>query len=121
MMNIAAGGTLHQDLTLAKAKTLTHRATSHLVLSEARGMFADIVQTRGFQVNSYHHQCLKKVPETFKICAMATDGIIEGIYAPDHRFAVGVQFHPEYLENTYAERIFRAFIQAAEDVMWDDK
>ena len=115
MMNVAAGGTLHQDLSLAKAKTLTHRATNHLVLAEARGMFADIVQARGFPVNSYHHQCLKKIADGFKVCAMAPDGIIEAFYAPHLTFALGVQFHPEYLENKYAEKIFRAFIRAAED------
>ena len=27
--------------------------------------------------------------------AFSDDGLIEAIYMPDHRFAVGVQWHPE--------------------------
>lgn len=119
MLNVATGGTLHQDLSLAKKNPMSHQASNHFVLSESKGMFADIVQARGFEVNSYHHQCIKKLGEGLKICAMAPDGIIEAVYASELKFALGVQFHPEYLENKYAERIFEAFITAAEDTMYE--
>ena len=48
-----------------------------------------------FIANSYHHQSVKELGEGYKAMAFSDDGLIEAIYMPDHRFAVGVQWHPE--------------------------
>ena len=53
-----------------------------------------------FSVNSRHYFKLKKVKTPFKITAYSDDGVIEGIeYINDKHCIIGVQWHPEDLEN----------------------
>lgn len=49
-------------------------------------------------VNSFHHQAVDNAGERFHATAWATDGIIESIESSEHRAIVGVQWHPECLE-----------------------
>ena len=64
-------------------------------------------------VNSAHHQAVKAVPTGLVVNARASDGLIEGIEAPGHRFALGVQWHPEYGVDPADPLILRAFVEAA--------
>ncbi len=63
------------------------------------------------KVNSYHSV---KVPEIMihKVSARSNDGVIEAIEAPDKRFHLGVQFHPEkwYQKDPYSEEIFKRLV-----------
>ena len=61
-------------------------------------------------VNSAHHQAAKDVPAGVVVNARSPDGVIEGIEAPDRRFCIGVQWHPEYMINEADERLFSAFV-----------
>jgi putative glutamine amidotransferase len=45
--------------------------------------------------------------------ARAPDGVIEGIESTRHRFALGVQWHPEFMIDPADERIFAAFVAEA--------
>jgi putative glutamine amidotransferase len=48
------------------------------------------------------------------VVARAPDGIIEGLEVPGHRFALGVQWHPEWLQDQPEMRgLFRALVKAA--------
>jgi len=51
-----------------------------------------------------------------KATAFAPDGLIEGIELPDHKFALAVQWHPEWMTE-YAEmrKLFRVFVEAAQE------
>ncbi len=53
------------------------------------------------QVNSYHHQGVRKLASRFKPMAHADDGLIEGFYDPKAPFVVGLQFHPERMLRDY--------------------
>jgi putative glutamine amidotransferase len=47
-------------------------------------------------VNSFHHQSVDRPGHGLVVSARSTeDSVIEGIEAPGHRFAIGVQWHPE--------------------------
>ena len=62
------------------------------------------------KVNTRHLYALKKVNEPFKISALSEDNIIEGIeYVNEEHFIIGVQFHPEDLDNT--EVLYNYFIK----------
>lgn len=101
VLNVAAGGTIYQDLAAGTKSPLKHRqdaprwyGTHHIdILAGSR--LAAIFRTTRLRVNSFHHQAVKKVAPGFKATAWAPDGIIEAIEATAHPFAVGVQFHPE--------------------------
>jgi putative glutamine amidotransferase len=48
-----------------------------------------------------------------KVTARATDGVIEGVEFSDHKFRVGVQWHPERMpESEPTQRLWKAFIAA---------
>ena len=48
------------------------------------------------------------------VAAKAKDGVIEAIESPTHRFALGVQYHPEMMWERYPEamNLFTAFVKA---------
>lgn len=61
-------------------------------------------------VNSRHEFAIKEVRKPFKISAISDDNIIEGIeYIDNKHCIIGLQFHPEDLENT--ENIYNLFIK----------
>ncbi len=108
-MVVATGGTLVQDLATQRPGALEHEQVEdpatpgHAV--RAWGPLGGLV---GEAVNSTHHQAVD-LPGAFEVCAVAPDGVIEGVYAPGHRFALGVQWHPELLDG----RLFEALARAA--------
>ena len=58
------------------------------------------------------HQAVAEVGETAIVNALAPDGVVEGIEAPDKRFCIGVQWHPEFHISARDNKIFAAFISA---------
>ena len=61
-------------------------------------------------VNTRHKEALKKVNKPFIISALSEDNIIEAIeYIDDNHFVLGVQFHPEDLDNT--ESLYNYFLK----------
>lgn len=121
LLNVAAGGTLIQDLqTAGKDKhnlsVFPRYYESHKVYVEAGSRLEKIVGSTVAGVNSFHHQAVLDVAPGWKCVATAdSDQIIEAIELPGERFALGVQWHPECLvETDSAKAIFDALIQAAD-------
>lgn len=50
-------------------------------------------------VNSFHHQAVDKPGPRFRIIARSDDNIIEAIESTEYKSIMGVQWHPECLEN----------------------
>lgn len=57
-----------------------------------------------------HHQAIGSVGRGLVVTARCHDGVIEAVEMPDHRFVVGVQWHPEESGDT---RLFEALVAAA--------
>jgi putative glutamine amidotransferase len=69
-------------------------------------------------VNSIHHQGIKMLGKGLVAGAVATDGLIEAIELAtpaDHPFLLGVEWHPEELKDEPSQKIFSAFITAAQE------
>jgi len=116
-LNVAAGGTLYQDILSEVPGALTHRvdprnAIAHEIEIEADSRLADLLGATHVSVNSLHHQAVRDVAPSFVVVARAPDGVIEGLERPDHPFAVSVQFHPEELVPGHeaSERLLTRFI-----------
>ncbi len=64
-------------------------------------------------VNSYHYEQVKSSKE-FEIVGTSRDGVIEAIENPNHRFQIGVQWHPERMlsYDEISRRLFRGFIDS---------
>ena len=123
MLNIAAGGTIYQDIAAEMPQpTLCHSQTgagwyaSHTIdlLPETR--LLQIIGSPTIRVNSFHHQAVRDVAEDFIITAKAKDNVIEAIESPTHRFALGVQCHPEMMWERHPEalNLFAAFLKACQ-------
>lgn len=64
-------------------------------------------------VNSYHYEQVKNSKE-FEIVGVSRDGVIEAIENPNHRFQIGVQWHPERMlsYDEISRRLFQSFIDS---------
>lgn len=101
VLNVAAGGSLIQDIPSQDPASLTHSivsdnaAIAHDVTVSPDTCLAVLVGRRDMPVNSRHHQSVKDVAPGFVVSATAPDGVVEAIEKPDASFCLGVQWHPE--------------------------
>ena len=87
----------------------------HSVALDPGSRLAQLIDETRLDVNSLHHQAVKTVAPALRVAGKSDDGVIEAIEAPDRRFWVAVQWHPEELDNLdWVQRLFRGFVQAAE-------
>jgi putative glutamine amidotransferase len=127
VLNVAAGGTLVQDIPSTIASELRHSieqpkdevAHEVRVAPESRLAWAlgPVVEVSGTcRVNSRHHQSVGRLGDRLVSSATATDGVIEAIEKPESRFCVGVQWHPENFWRTGEfSPLFGAFVEAARE------
>jgi putative glutamine amidotransferase len=126
VINVAAGGTLIQDIPAQVNQPHGHQidSPSYALAHEvwvtpgtelARVMQEELSDGEVLQVNSRHHQAVGKPAEGFTISATAPDGVVEAIERPGARFCVAVQWHPENFWRTGEFRsLFEEFVKAAE-------
>ena len=122
-LNVAAGGSLHQDLTLLGLARETHVQDArkpawepaHPVAIERDSQVAFHLGGAAVEVNSFHHQALKDVAPGFVVTARAPDGVIETIEDPARPFVLGVQWHPERMVDHHPgqRKLFAALVEAA--------
>jgi putative glutamine amidotransferase len=127
VLNVAAGGTLVQDIPSELATELAHSVetpkdcVAHEVRVAANSrLHAALGETVGAactcRVNSRHHQSVGRLGSGLVASAVASDGVIEAIEAPAARFCVGVQWHPEnFWQSGEFRGLFDAFIAAARE------
>lgn len=123
VLNVAAGGTLYQDIPSQVPGALKHAqrgprwAASHAVQLDEDSRLAKTFGETELRINSYHHQSVKDVAPGFRAVAKAPDGVIEAIESTMHRYALGVQWHPELMverEPMY-KALFADFIEAVKE------
>ena len=119
LLAVAFGGTLIQHIPDSVENALAHEQPNprtepgHEVSVTAGTLLARIVGGTRMAVNSAHHQAVDRPGQGAVVNAVAPDGVVEGIEHPGHRFALGVQWHPEYAVDPADPRIFDAFVEAA--------
>jgi putative glutamine amidotransferase len=125
LLNVAAGGTLYQDLDAWSDRAIKHdyfpsggyerNDLMHDVQVTEGTQLASILGVTASTVNSMHHQGIKTLAPGLVANAIAPDGLVEGVEGIDDGYLVGVQWHPEELvENDPASRrLFASFIEAA--------
>ena len=62
----------------------------------AHTKLSNIIKCKKISTNSMHHQAIKKLGKNIVASAKTKDGIIEAIELLNHKFCVGVQWHPEF-------------------------
>lgn len=121
ILNIAFGGDMYQDVrSQIKHALLQHEQdakpthTSHFVTLKEDSKLYEIMRKKEMKVNSFHHQAIRGVKAPFYITAKASDGLIEAIESKAHHFAIGVQWHPEYLaanQDQASMALYQTFIE----------
>ncbi|MFO7693027.1 MAG: gamma-glutamyl-gamma-aminobutyrate hydrolase family protein [Vicinamibacterales bacterium] len=124
VMNVAAGGSLMQDIPSGLGTQVPHQvpspkdAIAHDVSlgsgSRLAGLMGHAAAGGRLRVNSRHHQSVRRLAAGFVITAEAPDGVIEAIELPPLRFCIGVQWHPEnFVESGVFLPLFAGLIAAA--------
>lgn len=118
LLAVALGGTLIQHIPDSIPNALAHEQPNprhepgHTVSVVPGTLLHRIVGAAAMNVNSAHHQAVRAAGPRAVVNATTSDGVIEGIESPAHRFCLGVQWHPEYLIDPGDRRIFDALIAA---------
>ncbi|HPG92357.1 MAG TPA: gamma-glutamyl-gamma-aminobutyrate hydrolase family protein [Clostridia bacterium] len=121
LLNAVCGGTLYQDLSkqnpeckinhqqIDRAYEYVHKVN---ILPDTK--LADICPSV-INVNTIHHQAIKKLGNGLSVAAVSLDNIIEAVEMKDKKFVLGVQWHPERL-TTYSEHnaILSMFVDECE-------
>jgi putative glutamine amidotransferase len=125
VINVAAGGTLHQDCSTFWPNAIKHDYfptqgyARDFLAHEARLMpesrLAQIFGENRIRINSMHHQGVERLGSGLRVSALAPDDLVEAVELGDGDvFQLGVQWHPEMLVDHDAgtRRLFQSFIDA---------
>jgi len=85
---------------LKHSQDADRREPTHTVIIEKDSALYGIYGTGTLAVNSFHHQSVRKCGARFKVTAVASDGVIEAIESSEYKSIMGVQWHPEWLEDS---------------------
>jgi putative glutamine amidotransferase len=121
LLAVAAGGSLHQDVTAEFGTEIRHGGGTYPDLPEhdvtvvPGSRLHGVLGADRLRVNSAHHEAPREPGNGFVVAATAPGGVIEAIEAPGDRFALGVMWHPEILAagRPDQQRLFDALVEAA--------
>ncbi len=118
VMNVVLGGTLVQDIAAVTGQyhydPRRWREQVHRIKVEPQSRVAGALGETELGVNTVHHQGLDRLAEGVRAVAWAEDGSVEAIEIPGAPFVVGVQWHPEVLEDHPEQRgLFRHLVDHA--------
>ena len=117
-INVVLGGSLYQDIAAQLPDAAEHQQSARKTVGGHRIRVQDgtrllkIIGRPSLEVNTTHHQAIKKLGRGLVVNAVAEDGIVEGIESTQHEFVLGLQWHPEVLapRQMLHRRIFLAFV-----------
>lgn len=122
ILNVACGGTLLQDILTPPYRqhaTTAGVSAQHTIDVTAESRLRSLLPGAPIAVNSRHHQAVTRKTLGCPLVATAFssgEDIVEGIEKPGKAWVVGVQWHPERIEdnigNTF-QVLFRDFIRVA--------
>lgn len=100
-LNVYFGGDLNQNILNHKL----YDGSTHNIMISSNSFLNKVYKQEVIEVNSYHRQAIRKLASNFKVAAVSEDGIIEAI---EDGNIIGVQYHPEKLDNI---NFFKEFIK----------
>lgn len=122
LINIAMGGTLTQhieeqgikEVHMNRVENGLWYVTSHSVQVDENTRLHAITNELRFEVNSAHHQMVKKPGKDLVISAKSPQNVPEAVEYVGNKFIVGVQWHPEQLRDSKESKaLINAFINAS--------
>ncbi len=109
------GGHVRQDISDIQSHNHSQEedrnVATHPVTFEQDSLLASLYHHCQLEVNSFHHQAVDETGPRFRVIARSDDGIIEAMESTEYKPILGVQWHPECLENGLP--IFRWLVDQA--------
>lgn len=123
-LNVYHGGTLYQDISVDLPGSMNHESSNeaqdiehkaHYITIDKKSKLYKIVGLNTIDVNTHHHQSVKKLGKGLRATAISQDGIIEALETDDDRFIIGIQAHPESLGRVIPNwvKLFEGLAEAA--------
>lgn len=130
---MALGGKVAQDLSEVRGERLELRDVKHsqdadrsepthsITIEQNSILFSayessltphSFLLTPRIMVNSFHHQAVSDPGKKFRAVATAQDGVIEAMESSEFKPILGVQWHPECLEN--GQPLFQWLVKEAQ-------
>lgn len=123
LLHVVLGGKLIQHIPDAVPNALAHEQPTprdepgHDIDILEGSLLHRLTGTTKMAVNSAHHQAVLggpgNIPDGVIVNCHAPDGVVEGIEAPEKRFCLGVQWHPEFFISEGDHAILEALIREA--------
>ncbi len=121
VLNVVSGGTLTQHISGHRNEEpdAPNMSMQHHIWITPGSKLASVVGAGGqVRVNSLHHQGLmeaQRAPVLMTTAYGVTDGLVEALESPHHRFVVAVQCHPERTDELPGQfqRLFAALVYQA--------
>lgn len=118
LLNVCLGGSLHQDVAdFYVEKPQLRSVLPRKVVNIAAGShLARVIGAAPCSVNALHHQAIDDgdLGRDVAIVAREDNGIVQGIEVKHARFAIGVQWHPEYIpQHRRQQALFEALVDCA--------
>jgi putative glutamine amidotransferase len=84
---------------------------AHKITIDKMSKLYSIIKKDNIEVTSRHNYHI--IPnDNFSVSSASDDNYIESIEIPDKKFIIGVQWHPEGLEDIYSKRLFESFVDS---------
>ncbi|MEI6884923.1 MAG: gamma-glutamyl-gamma-aminobutyrate hydrolase family protein [Bacteroidota bacterium] len=107
LINVYLGGKLIVDIPTDYGQKVTHmcrdyRYCFHEVYIQRNSRLYEVVATDSASVTTNHHQAVDFLSPLLTVCARSSDGLIEAVewLNPEGKnFLLGVQWHPERMDN----------------------
>ena len=126
LLNVYRGGTLYEDLgehlpevderglPVRHWQDIDYALPSHEVRLAEGSLLGELLGASSVMTNSMHHQGIRQLACGLEVMAVGPGGLVEALRVPELTFAVGLQWHPEYL-GTHANmnRIFERLVSEA--------
>lgn len=113
---IALGGKVEQDIEqrVKHSQDADRSEPTHSVSLVKGSTLYNIYGSERIMVNSFHHQAVSQPGKRFRVIARSADNIIEAIESSEYKSILGVQWHPEWLEED-GQKIFRWLVEQASE------
>jgi len=120
VINVAMGGTLYGHLpdqfpgnVIHDNHDLPRNFIAHSVSVDTDNCLSKIFSSTQAEVNSLHHQGVRRLASELLPAAYAPDNLIEAFELPRYPFGLAVQWHSEELQEVEIMRnLFQAFVDS---------
>ena len=98
-----------EEIDVSSFHNKKNNDTHHIIIKE-NTLLSEIVHEKYILVNSRHKTGISDT--NLEVSAKSEDGVIEAVEDKQKRFFLGVEWHPESLNNKNSDLIFEAFIKS---------